>query len=192
MFNRCLFLLDSKFGSIIPSTKSRSLLFQFSSPVTPTKVKSNVAVLLGLIHNSTNRISHRLVLINFDSMTNNTKTNHTLADELRLWMPLIPSTTPPTKSSISLIEDDRNIEQIVLIVSIIILSLICFILILIIIFLCHRRKVQSIEPTPNVNTFKRANSSLSMVEKFQAPDLTTKVTLLTHFHLTELDFGTDV
>ena len=31
-----------------------------------------------------------------------------------------------------------------------------------------------------------------MVEKFHASDLTTKVTLLTHFHLTEVDFGTDV
>ena len=126
-------------------------------------------------------------------MTNNTKTNHTLAEEIRLYMPSIPSTTSTSKSSsISLTEEERNIEQIILIISIIILSLICFILILIILVLCHRQKVQSIEPTPNLNTFKRANSSSSMVEKFQAPDLTTKVTLLTHFHLTDLDFDTDV
>jgi Mn2+/Fe2+ NRAMP family transporter len=185
-------ILDSKFGSIVPSTKTRSLLFQFSSSVSSTTRKFNAAVLLGIIHNSTGQISHRLILINFDSMTNNTRTNHSLPDELRLWVPLSASTPRIIKSSISFIEEEKNSEQIILVISIIILSLICLILILIIIFLCYRRKPKTIEPTISTNTFKRANSSLSMVEKFHAPDLTTKVTLLTHFQLPELDFGTDV
>ncbi len=107
-------------------------------------------------------------------------------------MPLTVSTKRPIKSSISFIEEEKSSEQIILLISIIILSLICLILILIIIFLCFRRKSKTIEPTISTTTFKRANSTLSMVEKFQAPDLTTKVTLLTHFQLPELDFGTDV
>jgi len=107
-------------------------------------------------------------------------------------MPLMVSTQRTKKSSISLLEEEKNSDQTILIILIIILSFICFILILIIIFLCYRRKHKTIETTISTNNFKRPTSSLSMVEKFQAPDLTTKVTLLTHFHLTELDLGTDV
>lgn len=96
------------------------------------------------------------------------------------------------KSSILLLEDEeKHFEQIILIISIVILSIICLILISIIIFLCYGRKQKSIETTIERNHFKR--STLSMVEKFQAPDLTTKVTLLTHFPFNETnDFGTDV
>ncbi len=182
-------ILDSKSGTIVSSSQPRSLQFQFLSSIT---TKSNAAVLLGIIHNSTGQISYRLVLINFDSTTNNTKINHSLSDELRLWMPLIVSTQRSKKSSISLLEEEKNSDQTILIILIIILSFICFILILIIIFLCYRRKQKTIERTISTNNFKRTTSSLSIVEKFQAPDLTTKVTLLTHFHLTELDLGTDV
>lgn len=171
---------------MISSSQSRSLLFQFPTSISTTK--SNAAVLLGIIHNSTGQISYRLVLINFDPTTNNTRINHSLSDELRLW----PSTQRPKKSSILLIEEEKHSEQIILIIFIIILSFVCLILILIIIFLCYRRKQKSIETTINSNHFKRPASSLSMVEKFQAPDLTTKVTLLTHFQLNESDFGTDV
>jgi len=154
-------------------------------------MKSNAAVLLGIIHNSTGQISYQLVLINFD--TNNTRINHSLSDELRLWTPpLIVSTQGTIKPSISFIEEEKDSEQIILIIFIIILSFICLILILIIIFLCYRRKQQTIQPTITTNNFQRPTSSLSIVEKFQAPDLTTKVTLLTHFNLPELDLGTDV
>jgi hypothetical protein len=179
-------IVDSTLGSIVSSSKTRSLLFQFSSSITTTK--SIAAVLLGVIHNSTGQISYRLVLINFDS----TSKNHSLSDELRLWMPFTVSTQRPRKFSNSLLEEEKNSDQTILIIFIIILSLVCLILILIIIFLCYRRKGKTITPTISTNNIKRPSSSLSMIEKFQAPDLTTKVTLLTHFRLTESDFGTDV
>jgi hypothetical protein len=175
-------IVDSTLGSIVSSSKTRSLLFQFSSSITTTK--SIAAVLLGVIHNSTGQISYRLVLINFDS----TSKNHSLSDELRLWMPFTVSTQRPRKFSNSLLEEEKNSDQTILII----LSLVCLILILIIIFLCYRRKGKTITPTISTNNIKRPSSSLSMIEKFQAPDLTTKVTLLTHFRLTESDFGTDV
>jgi len=154
----------------------------------------NAAILLGVIHNSTRQISYRLILINFDPLINSTKINRSLSDELRLWAPP-PSSSHASRSSLSLVEEEKDSEQIILIVFIIILSSICFVLVLIIIFLCYRRQAKSIEPTVSLKSFKRpssAVSSSSVVEKFQAPDLTTKVTLLSQFHLTELDFGTDV
>jgi len=107
-------------------------------------------------------------------------------------MPVKVSTQRTIKSSITLYEENKNSDQIILIILIIILSLICLILILIIIFLCYRQKEKIIETTINTNNFKRPPSSLSIVERFQAPDLTTKVTLLSHFHVVESDFGTDV
>jgi len=186
------YVLDSKSGSIIPSSKTRSLLFQFPSSFTKTQL--NAAILLGVIHNSTRQISYRLILINFDPLINSTKINRSLSDELRLWAPP-PSSSHASRSSLSLVEEEKDSEQIILIVFIIILSSICFVLVLIIIFLCYRRQAKSIEPTVSLKSFKRpssAVSSSSVVEKFQAPDLTTKVTLLSQFHLTELDFGTDV
>ena len=188
------YVLDSKSGSIIPSSKTRSLLFQFPSSFTKTQL--NAAILLGVIHNSTRQISYRLILINFDPLINSTKINRSLSDELRLWAPPPPSSSShASRSSLSLVEEEKASEQIILIVFIIILSSICFVLVLIIIFLCYRRQAKSIEPTVSLKSFKRpssAVSSSSVVEKFQAPDLTTKVTLLSQFHLTELDFGTDV
>jgi len=107
-------------------------------------------------------------------------------------MPLTISNQRTTQSSISILEDEKNPDQTILIILIIILSLICVILILIIIFLCYRRKQKTIEPTMSTSTLRRPPSSLSIVERFQAPDLTTKVTLLSHFHVVESDFGTDV
>ena len=105
----------------------------------------------------------------------------------------MPLTIPTERTSKSSIEQMKTNDQIILIIFIIILSCICFILILIIIFLYYRRKPKPIDTTiMNTNTLKRPPSSLSVVEKFQAPDLTTKVTLLTHYHLNERDFGTDV
>ncbi|CAF2356449.1 unnamed protein product [Rotaria sp. Silwood2] len=179
----------SKSGATMPSSQTRSILFHFSSSIT---TKSNAAVLLGIIHNSTGQISYRLILIDFDSTINNTKTNYSLSDELRLWMPLTVSTQRTRKSSISIFQDDKYSDQIILISLIIILSLICLILIFIIIFLCYRRKQKIIEKQIYKDTFKRQPSSLSIVEKFHAPDLTTKVTLLTHFHTHGQDLGTDV
>ncbi|CAF3332860.1 unnamed protein product [Rotaria sp. Silwood1] len=179
----------SKSGTIIPSSQTRSVLFQFSSSTT---TKSNAAVLLGIIHNSTGQISYRLIVIDFDSTINSTRINYSLSDELRLWMPLTVSTQHTIKSSISIIEDDQYSDEIILIILIIILSLICLILILIIMFLCYRRKQKTIEKEIYQDTFKRQASSLSIVEKFHAPDLTTKVTLLTHFHTHGQDLGTDV
>ncbi|CAF1070381.1 unnamed protein product [Rotaria magnacalcarata] len=179
----------SKSGTIVPSSQSHSLLFQFSSSIT---TKSNAAVLLGIIHNSTGQISYRLILIDFDSTLNNTKHNQSLSDELRLWMPITVSTQRPIRSSITLIEEDKNYDQIILILLIILLSFICFVLVLIIVFLCYRRQQKSIETGIYQNNFKRENSSVSIVEKFHAPDLTTKVTLLTHFHISDDDLGTDV
>ncbi|CAF0925584.1 unnamed protein product [Rotaria sordida] len=179
----------SKSGTIIPSSQTRSLLFQFSSSII---TKSNAAVLLGIIHNSTGQISYRLIIIDFDSTINNTRINYSLSDELRLWMPSAVSTQRTIKSSITIIEDDKNTDQIILIILIIILSLVCLILILIIIFLCYRRKQKTIEKNIYKNTCKQQGSSLSIVEKFHAPDLTTKVILLTHFHTHEQELGTDV
>ncbi|CAF0792255.1 unnamed protein product [Rotaria sp. Silwood1] len=179
----------SKSGTIIPSSQTRSVLFQFPSSTT---TKSNAAVLLGIIHNSTGQISYRLIVIDFDSTINSTRINYSLSDELRLWMPLTVSTQHTIKSSISIIEDDQYSDEIILIILIIILSLICLILILIIMFLCYRRKQKTIEKEIYQDTFKRQASSLSIVEKFHAPDLTTKVTLLTHFHTHGQDLGTDV
>jgi hypothetical protein len=183
-------ILDSKSGSIVSSSQARSLLFQFSSSSLTTK--SNAAVLLGIIHNSTGQISYRLILIDFDSIKNNTKINHSLSDELRLWMPLTVSTQRTAKSSISIIEQEKNYDQIILITLIIILSCVCFILILVIIFLCYRRKQKPVNTTISTTTLKRPMSAVSIVEKFQAPDLTTKVTLLTRYHVSEHDLGTDV
>ncbi|CAF0907829.1 unnamed protein product [Adineta steineri] len=180
----------SKVGTIISSSETNSLLFQFFSSTTTTR--SNAAVLLGIIHNSTGQISYRLIIVDFDSTMNYTIRNRSLSDELRLWMPSNTSTTRAKKSSITIFEEDKNSEQIILIILIIILSFICFILILIIIFLCYRQKQKILEPTNSTNSLKRPTSSLSVVEKFHAPDLTTKVTLLSHFHVTESDFGTDV
>lgn len=107
-------------------------------------------------------------------------------------MQLTVSTQRTTQSPISLLHNEKNYDQIIFILLIIIFSFICFLLVLIIIFLCYRRKRKTIETDNYQNTFRRPNSSLSIVEKFHAPDLTTKVTLLTHFHLSENDLGTDV
>lgn len=180
--------LDSRFGSMLSAIESRSLLFQFLPSASATPI-SNAAILLGLIHNLTGRISYRLILIDFDAVPNRTTTNRHVSDELRLWMPQPISTQRMIQSSISLIEEEKYSEQIILIILIIILSFICFILVLIIIFLCYRRKQKSVDSNTDID---RPPSSVSIVEKFHAPELTTKVTLLSHFHVEKSDFGTDV
>ena len=95
-----------------------------------------------------------------------------------------------------LVDTKKISDQIILILLIIVLSMTCVVLVFVILCLCHQRqqeKQRSVETlTKEGVSITRPASSLSMVEKFHAPDLTTKVTLLTHFHLTELDFGTDV
>ncbi|CAF1087187.1 unnamed protein product [Adineta ricciae] len=178
----------SKFGSMLSAIDSRSLLFQFLPSTSATPI-SNAAILLGLIHNLTGQISYRLILIDFDATTDRTTTNRRVSDELRLWMPQSISTPRMIQSSIALVEEEKYSEQIVLIILIIILSFICFILVLIIIFLCYRRKQKSVDSTIDID---RPRSSLSTVEKFHAPELTTKVTLLPHFHAVKSDLGTDV
>lgn len=171
------------------SLDDRSLLFQFYSPAVTSS--TNAAVLLGVIHNLTGRVSYRLILIEFDATKNRTAINHSLSEELRLWMPVVNATPRMIRSSISVPEEEKPSEQIVLIVLIVILSIVCFILILIIIFLCYRRQ-QKPPPEPTVSRLKRPGSSVSIVEKFQAPELTTKVTLLAHYPFGKTDFGTDV
>ena len=180
--------LDSKSGTMIPLSQPHSILFQFSSATT----KSNAGILLGIIHNSTGQISYRLILINFNVIINNTRTNQSLSDELRLWRSLKVSTQRTKQLSTTFIKENKNSNEFTLIILIIILSSICWILIVIIIFLCHRHNQKPTETTANFNPLKCPTSSLSAVEKFHAPDLTTKVTLLTHFHLPEPDSGTDV
>ena len=176
-------------------SQSRSLLFQFS--VLPTS-KSNAAVLLGIRHNSTGQISYRLVLIDFDATLLNTSMDRHSSDELRLWLPASPSPAHRnSKSSLILLEDNKNTDQIILTIFIVILSLICFTLIFIIISLCYQRQKQQKQTgsitTTTVSAIKSPlPTSSPMVEQFHTPDLTTKVTLLTHFHLNDLDFGTDV
>ena len=117
------------------------------------------------------------------------------SDELRLWTPA--SLSPAhrnSKSSLILLEDNKNTDQIILTIFIVILSLICFTLIFIIISLCYQRQKQQKQTGGiTISAIKSPlPTSLPMVEQFHTPDLTTKVTLLTHFHLNDIDFGTDV
>ena len=192
----CCLCLDSKSGTMLSSTETRSLLFQFSSSTTK---KSNAAVLLGIRHNVTGQISYRLILINFDSITlanSNATIDRRRSDDLRLWTSITQSLPSPSTTSLMLLDEKKISDQIILIILIIVLSMTCIVLVFVILCLCHQRQQQkqrSMETVTNtVPPVTRPTSSLSMVEKFHAPDLTTKVTLLTHFHLTEFDFGTDV
>ena len=192
---------------MLPSYPARSLLFQFSPSTTTSK--SSGAVLIGIQHNSTGRISYRLILIDFDPTTPvKTIVNRTrpVYDELRLWVP-VPEINDslPVRSNTIVLEEAKISYQMILIILIIVLALMCLVLILIILILMHQRKQQFDQHTPvevqdqedQQEIIKgypliRPTSSLSMVEKFQSPDLTTKVTLLTHFQLPTRDFGTDV
>lgn len=196
-------------ATVLPSYPARSLLFQFSPSTTASK--SSGGVLIGIQHNSTRQISYRLILIDFDSTipTTPTKTivNKTrpVYDELRLWVPIIDhNDSLPLKSNAIVLEESKISYQMILIVLIIVLALMCLVLILVILILMHQRKqqldqqnhedIQEQEQQDIMKSFPlvRPTSSSSIVEKFQSPDLTTKVTLLTHFHLSERDFGTDV
>lgn len=192
---------------MLPSYPARSLLFQFSPSTTTSQ--SSGAVLIGIQHNSTGRISYRLILIDFDPTTPvKTIANKTrpIYDELRLWVPLPEANeSVPLRSNTVVLEEAKISYQMILIVLIIVLALMCLVLILIILILMHQRKQQvdqqiseeAQEQEEQQEIVKgypliRPTSSLSIVEKFQSPDLTTKVTLLTHFQLPTRDFGTDV
>ena len=198
-------------ATVLPSYPSRSLLFQFSSSTTTTtttKGKSSGAVLIGIQHNSTGRISYRLILIDFDpTIVTKTIINKTrpVYDELRLWVPIIENNHSfPTKTNTIVLEESKISYQMILIILIIVLALMCLVLILVILILMHQRKQQldqqnhqevlEQEQQDIIKNYPliRPTSALSIVEKFQSPDLTTKVTLLTHFHIPERDFGTDV
>jgi hypothetical protein len=212
---------DSTTGTIITSPSTRSLLFQFSSSAI-SQLHAAILLGIEHYPTGQIFYRLILIDFHSDQLSNSNYTRYRhMPDELRLSMSTMMTSRNPSFSiaSSSFDVDSKILSyQIVLIVLIIFLAIVCLSMIVTIVYLCYQRQRQrkqqqeeEEEDDDNDNdnrehnkkpiqevltkTFPlqaRSSSSLSMIEKFHAPDLTTKVTLLTHFHLADSDFGTDV